>query len=52
MANMIVVGDGTQALTILAYHPDGFTYLMRGQLWFGPELDAPLLGGSSTSVGA
>ena len=50
MADMIVMGDGAQALTTLAHHPGGFACLMRGQLWLGPELDAPLSGGSSTSV--
>ena len=51
MADMVVVGDSTQALPLLD-HSDCVASLMRGQLWLGVELDASFLGGGPPTIGA
>jgi len=41
MTDVIMVGDRTQALTLL-HHSYRLPLLVRGELWLGPEFDASL----------
>jgi hypothetical protein len=51
MVDVVMVSDGTQALTI-PHHPDRFPLLMRGQFGLRSEFHTSFLGGSSPPIRA